>query len=250
MKSNSREKRKRIGFISTRLAGEDGVSLETDKWARILEEEGFECYYMAGELDTPKERSFLVPEAHFRHPEIAAIRVECFQETARKPETTDRIRTLTSTLKSGVREFVNEFDIDLIVVENALAIPMNIPLGIALTEYISETRIPTIAHHHDFFWERKRFLSNAVWDYLNMSFPPHLPSIHHVVINSSALNQLALRTGIAATLCPNVMDFDNPPQRPDEYASDVPRGIRHRQGRVVHTSADAGGETQGNRARN
>jgi glycosyltransferase involved in cell wall biosynthesis len=90
-----------------------------------------------------------------------------------------------------------------------------------LSELIAETEIPTIAHHHDMFWERKRFLSNCVWDYLNMAFPPHWPSIHHVVINTSAANQLSLRTGISSMLIPNVMDFDNPPAPPDEYTADV-----------------------------
>jgi len=60
-----------------------------------------------------------------------------------------------------------------------------------------------------------------VWDYLNMAFPPHLSSIRHVVINSSAANQLSLRTGISSLLVPNVMDFDHPPPPPDEYARDV-----------------------------
>ena len=32
--------KKRIGFISFRLAGTDGVSLETAKWAEVLEEQG------------------------------------------------------------------------------------------------------------------------------------------------------------------------------------------------------------------
>jgi len=91
----------------------------------------------------------------------------------------------------------------------------------ALTELIAETELPVIGHHHDMFWERKRFLSNCVWDILNACFPPHMPSIRHVVINSSASNQLALRTGISSTLIPNVMDFDNPPPPPDEYSNQV-----------------------------
>jgi glycosyltransferase involved in cell wall biosynthesis len=98
---------------------------------------------------------------------------------------------------------------------------LNIPLGIALTEVISEIGMPTIAHHHDFFWERQHFLTNAVWEYLNMAFPPNLSSIQHVVINSSADHQLSLRTGISATIIPNVMDFENPPESVDEYSSDV-----------------------------
>jgi glycosyltransferase involved in cell wall biosynthesis len=45
-----------------------------------------------------------------------------------------------------------------------------------------------------------------------MAFPPNLNNIRHVVINSAAQEQLALRTGIASTIIPNVLDFDNPPR--------------------------------------
>ena len=54
-----------------------------------------------------------------------------------------------------------------------------------------------------------------------MAFPPHLPSVRHVVLNSSADNQLSLRTGISASIIPNVMDFDNPPSLVDDYSSDI-----------------------------
>ena len=46
-----------IGFISTRFAGTDGVSLETKKWARVLEKERFHCFYFAGELDLDPAQS-------------------------------------------------------------------------------------------------------------------------------------------------------------------------------------------------
>ncbi|GAF77326.1 unnamed protein product, partial [marine sediment metagenome] len=131
-----------------------------------------------------------------------------------------KIHQIKDELKKHIYEFIRGFKIDLLVPENVLAIPLNIPLGVAITEVIAETRIPTIAHHHDFFWERKRFLTNAAWDYLNMAFPPHLPSIQHVVINSSQDNQLSLRTGISANIIPNVMDFENPPSF-DDYSSDI-----------------------------
>lgn len=218
-------KMENIGFISTRLAGMDGVSLETQKWADVFEQEGFICFYMAGELDRPPERSFLVEEAHFSHPEIKEIYNECFGVTTREQLVTRKIHQLKEKLKDKIHEFIRKFELDLLVSENALCIPLNIPLGLALTEVISETGIQTIAHHHDLFWERKRFLTNAVWEYLNMAFPPHLPFIHHVVINSSADNQLSLRTGVSATMIPNVMDFENPPPPPDDYASDVKEAL-------------------------
>ena len=44
-------KPKNVGFVSTRLAGTDGVSLEAAKWASIFEKEGLSCFYFAGECD-------------------------------------------------------------------------------------------------------------------------------------------------------------------------------------------------------
>jgi mannosylglucosylglycerate synthase len=211
----------RVGFVSTRFAGTDGVSLETAKWATVLEELGCECYYMAGQLDRPPERSFLVEEAHFSHPEIRSLYHQCFGVRVRPASVTKRIMELKDALKEQLRVFVAKYGIRILLIENASCIPLNLPLGLAITEFIAETGSTTIAHHHDFFWERKQFLVNCVWDYLNMAFPPHLPFIHHVVINSSGANQLSLRTGVSSATIPNVMDFDSPPPQPDAYAADI-----------------------------
>ncbi len=235
-----------IGFISTRFAGTDGVSLETEKWAAVLEGLGHTCFYFAGECNRPAERSRVIPEAFFGHPIIAAIGTSTFDTEwgaddllefanpeihrlhlramyhhIRPPRVTERIHELASYLKEQLYAFVRDFEIQLLIVENALTIPLNIPLGVALTELIAETGFPAIAHHHDFYWERQRFIVNCVADYLSMAFPPNLPSIHHVVINSLAAQQLSLRTGIAAMIVPNVMDFEHPPAPPDDYAQDA-----------------------------
>ncbi len=213
--------RKHIGFISFRIAGTDGVSLETSKWAVIVERMGFECFYMAGELNTPTQCSYVEEKLHFQHPEIKEIYDESFSIANRSPRLTSKIHEMRSYLKKKIYEFITTYEIDMLIPENVLTIPLNIPLGLALTEIIAETGIPVIAHHHDFFWERKRFLRNCVWDYLNMCFPPHLNNIEHVVINSSAMNQLALRTGISSTLIPNVMNFELGPPPMDDYISSV-----------------------------
>jgi glycosyltransferase involved in cell wall biosynthesis len=211
----------RIGFISTRLAGTDGVSLETIKWSNILTGLGHECFYFAGESDWPEERTHLAPEAHFDHPEIQALSTDLFDNYIRSPQTSQRVQVITNHLKEHLYKFVHSFDLDLLIAENALSIPMNVPLGLALTELIAETNIPTIGHHHDFAWERGRFKITAASDYQLGAFPPVLPSVHHVVINSYAARQLALRTGASALLIPNVMDFDSPPPEPDEYGDDL-----------------------------
>jgi hypothetical protein len=204
----------RVGFVSTRIAGTDGVTLETYKWHQVLERNGYECYFFGGKLDTPEERSFLEPKAYFGHPEILETTSLCFGKTTRRSSLSQKIQDLKDHLKSRLYEFCNEFNVGVLIPENALAVPMNIPLGLALTELIAETGMPTVAHHHDFSWERDRFLINAVQDYLQCAFPPNLPSVRHVVINSAASRQLSYRTGISNVVIPNVFDFMTPPGMP------------------------------------
>jgi glycosyltransferase involved in cell wall biosynthesis len=220
-----RSRVKRVGIVSTRLAGTDGVSLESEKWVQVMEERGLTCYYFAGELDRPPERSYLAEQAHFNHPEIQDIQQACFGVTTRPRSLTSKIQEIKRRLKDDLYSFIEQFKIDLLMPENSLTIPMNIPLGLAITEVIAETGMPAVAHHHDFYWERDRFSINAVSDYLNMAFPPNLPTLNHIVINSFANEQLGLRTGISGRVVPNIMDFENPPPPPDDYTFDVRQAI-------------------------
>lgn len=224
---------RRIGFVSTRFAGTDGVSLETAKWATILERLGHTCFYFAGECDRTPERSRVVPIAFYRHPEIEAINDLAFLTgtpadppdasdgatprrwpNARPAGLTDRIHALRADLKRELRAFVAQFDLDLLIIENASTIPLNLPLGLAISELIAETGIPAIAHHHDFHWERQRFLVNSVPDILAAAFPPSHTSIRHVVINSVQAREVASRHGLTARVIPNVMEFELPPRAP------------------------------------
>jgi glycosyltransferase involved in cell wall biosynthesis len=132
---------------------------------------------------------------------------------------------LKDELKRDLESFHQRFQFDILVVENSLTIPVNIPLGIAITEFIMETGLPTIAHHHDFYWERQKFQSHAALDYLRIAFPPIHPKIQHVVINTIAGQELGLRTGVSWVLIPNVLDFKTMPPGIDDYNRDLKQDI-------------------------
>lgn len=235
---------RRIGFVSTRFAGTDGVSLEAAKWATVFERLGHTCFWLAGELDRDPARSRLVPRAFYRHPDVDAVnaavyglngdaaaaseaelggirRRDFFSPYVRPPHVSRRIVELQVDLKAAIYAFLRDFDLDLLVVENAWAIPLNLPLGLALADVVAETGIPVLAHHHDFAWERQRFAVNSVADLIAAAFPPPLPSVHHVVINSAQAQQLASRTGLVPRVIPNVMEFEVPPPPPDEWVRTV-----------------------------
>lgn len=211
---------KNIGFVSTRFAGQDGVSLESAKWARVLWDDRHVSYWYGGRSDRHESITHCVPEAYFGFSENQWINERIWGRTRRGPDVTARIRDLAGYLKRTLYDFVDRFGIEVIVPQNVLAIPMHVPLGIALTEFLAETQLPTIAHHHDFYWERTRFSVGAVQEYLDMAFPARMSHMRHVVINQAAQEQLSLRKGVSSLLIPNVFDFDNAPAGPDEYAAD------------------------------
>lgn len=213
----------RIGFISTRLNGTDGVSLEVEKWAKVLSRMGHEIFFCAGELGGYAKGGTKIPQLHFAHHSIHALHLRAFgPEADPNPDALrDEFYETADTIRAPLRAFIRKNNLNLIVVQNALTIPMNLPLGICLTGLIAELGIDTIAHHHDFYWERQRYKANAIMDLLDTTFPAKLPSIQHVTINSIAQQRLKERRGIESAVIPNVLDFATPPPQIDEFSSDL-----------------------------
>jgi glycosyltransferase involved in cell wall biosynthesis len=219
-----------IGFISFRLAGTDGVSLETSKWGEIMHRLGHQIYYFAGELDphsdsrvllnVPIAGSQLVDRAHFTHPMALWITKKSFGTMEEHDRLRIRMENATAHLKRALTGFISRFHIDLLVIENVFAISLNLPLSMALRRVIFETKIPTIAHHHDFYWERERFATTCVDDILFSTFPPKLPNVRHAVINSKAQQQLHER-GFESTYIPNVFDYAAPMPQHDAFNRDL-----------------------------
>lgn len=216
---------RRIGFISTRFHGTDGVTLEARKWAHILQGMGHQCFWMGGQLDSPPLISHECPLAFFNHPQVATLQDKLFGVTTRSRAVTDEIHTIKESLKNEIYKFIEQFQIEVLIPQNILAIPMHVPLGLAVTEVIAETGLPTIAHHHDFAWERERFVVSAVNDYLRAAFPGAQPGVEHVVINSMAQKELARRCSLSSSIIPNILDFETPPPGLNDYNSDLRREI-------------------------
>ncbi len=219
-----------IGHISFRLAGTDGVSLEAAKIAQVLCRMGHTNYYFAGELDSqgistgpitaPVEAGMLVPQAHFTDPEVLWITKHAFNSEKRDPSLLKRIQSLAESLQAALQEFIFTYQIELLIVQNVFAIPMNIALSVAIYQVVQETGIPTIAHNHDFYWEREKYRVNCIPKLLEKYFPPHLSNVQHLVINTRAKRDLEKR-GLQSIYLPNIFDFDRTPPRPDEYNLDL-----------------------------
>ena len=217
----------KIGIAATRLAGVDGVTFETAKWETTLEHMGHDLRLCAGEIDALRDQARLVPPMHFNWPPAARVTAAAFDPESDPVAVRTEIERIADLRLPVIHDWVRVNSLDLVVVENAWAIPMHLPLGLALRRVVEDTQLPAIGHHHDYWWERERFAQCVVPEILEEAFPPDLPWVRHVSINSLAATELMRRRGIDSKVVPNVFDFDQP--RPRRHPA-VRRRLRHELG--------------------
>jgi len=203
-----------VGVVATRLAGVDGVTFEAAKWEATLEGLGHGVRLCAGEVDALRYVARLVPAMHFTHPPAARVTQAAFDPDSEPDAVRHEIDRLANQLLPVLTDWVESSPIELLVVENAWAIPMHLPLGVALTSLVKATGVPAIGHHHDYRWERERFTLCVVPDVLEAAFPPDLPNVRHVSINSIGAEGLLRHRRLASRVIPNVFDFDRPRPEP------------------------------------
>ena len=204
----------RIGIVSTRLFGVDGVTFEAAKWEAVLERMGHEVRLLAGDVDALRPTAQLVPPMHFTYPPAARVTAAAFDPASDADAVRTEIDRLARQLLPVFESWVAAQHIELLIVQNAWAIPMHLPLAVALRRLVESSGIPAIGHHHDYWWERERFATCVVPDLLEEAFPPDLPNVRHVSINSIAARELRRRRGIASSVMPNVFDFTLKRPRP------------------------------------
>lgn len=229
----------RIGICHFRVGETDGVSLEIDKWRAALEALGHEVYLCAGRAGGAE--AFIIPELSLDHPEVVKIRRNAFQSFSDYATETDlhrHIESLAATVERGLRHFVEVYDIDLLIVENIWSLSPHLPATLALWRTVRNLRLPAVAHHHDFYWEKDDYKGPTcplVKRLLAGYFPPRDPRIVHVVINRLAQLELK-RRGIDALVVPNVWDFELPLGW-DEFNRDLRQGLGLGESDVVFLQA-------------
>ena len=198
----------KIALVHYRAGLMDGVSLEMEKWKKVLEDMGHEVKVVAG--NDGKGVDIKLDSLSFDHPMYEKIKknfftkLEDFSEEGLK----EAILSLKEEFYKELKPVMELFDV--VSVNNIWSLALSPSLGLALEQVASELDNRYIGHHHDFWWERSALVNPTTsWgkEILEEHFPPDLPNIKHVVINSFAKEALLKSRGIDSTVIPNVFDF-------------------------------------------
>ena len=176
----------RVALLSFRLGGDDGVAVVARSWADAFRRLGFDVVTVAG--------SGAVDRA-----------VDGLGLGATAPPAAAEVDAAVA-------------DADLVVVENLLTIPMNLPASRIVARVLRGR--PAILHHHDPPWQRPHYEHVT-------ELPPDDAAWRHVTINRLTERELAER-GITASTIYNGFDPDPPPGDRDatRAALDVADGER------------------------
>ena len=206
-----------IGIIIGRIGGVDGVALETEKWIDVLKAMGHRVFTLSGQFQErpmDPDSETLVPEMSFFSPEsFWSQKKAFFYPETNQEELIEHLNLYSKVIYKKIMLWIQERKIDLLISENASALPSHLEMGMAINKAVHKTGLPTITHDHDFAWERgDRYHSphKEINDFISEVFPLRAPSSVHAVINTHAANTLKDRFDRSAINVPNVMDFDQP----------------------------------------
>ncbi|MDC7124730.1 MAG: glycosyltransferase family 4 protein [Spirochaetales bacterium] len=236
----------RIAFIAGKLGDVDGVSLEVEKWVDILESEGHEIFAIAGKFSNnlksvKNERRLQIDDLSFDSPHQHEYeqmvfpflnKFQTYISEEKLKQTTEEMNHKSSYIADAIFDFIQRNSIDVIVAQNTNAMPMTLLGGLAVYKLCSEKRIATIFHHHDFWWERSRFVNSAIENILLKTMPPQIPGTEHVVLSDYAAHILRSIKRINPRIIPNCEDYDNPVSM-DDYNSDFRKELGFREDDII-----------------
>jgi len=222
----------KIGIIIGRIGDVDGVALETEKWIEVLKKMGHEIFILSGHF----KKDVIEPENQTSLKFFSFFSPECEWEQNRAfffpPDDPDRLLShldgTANHVATAIFQWIVACRLDALLVENASSLPAHLSLGMGIMRCAERLDLPVVIHHHDFAWERgSRYASPfpAITQIVEETFPLRTPNARHAVINSDQQTVLGERFDIESMVVPNVMDFNVPFGRKDEYNEDLPRSI-------------------------
>ena len=235
-------KRKNVILLHYKTGERDGVSLEIEKRAKILRELGANVFYISGSDGLQRDNVFLIEELNAETSYNRFLRENLFRQTYFDENTLvalyyqQELKVYNKLQKAFV-----EIQPDAVYVHNMFSHGCNLPATTALLKVLDKYEVPTVAVHHDFWYEREQLQYpqySFIQEILDVLPPKRDYITKHQVINSIACEEMRRRRNIQAEVIGDYFDFGQPIPQVDAYNSDLRAacGIRDDDFLILHAT--------------
>ncbi len=230
---------KKIIITHFRVGKTDGVSLQISYWQEILKDLGVEVKLLSGPVNQGAD--YVIPELEQQlNPQVYRLDENAFggiKDYPSKEKFNQQLKAVQDLLYSRFMGIFNQAKPDRMIVSNIFSVGEHLPAAGALAEAIKKQKIPTVAVHHDFYWESPRcrqYLSTElVEQQLEQYFPPENKYFTHCTINSIAKDELKKRKGIDAHLLYDTHNFKQPAWEIDDFNQDLFREFDYQPNDII-----------------
>jgi Fe-S oxidoreductase len=231
-----------IALIHFRVGETDGVSLEMDKWKKILDKMGHNTMYIAGSEGTSK--ATIIEELFYRDEFDLMLNDECYLELKNynEEELKNVVIERAKVIEDKFIKIFKDNKIDLVVPNNLFCLGRSPYISIGLYNAIKKMNIKVINHHHDFYWERANY-ANPTIDFIKEILEQYFPpkdlgnQMKHAVINNLARIDLKAKKGLDAKVIPNIFDFSGKLWEKDEFNSDFKEKLGVKDNQILFLQA-------------
>lgn len=232
----------RIAFVHYRIGERDGVSLEIETRAKILQKLGYEVFYIAGFDGLERENAFLIKELDIKTSYNKFLREDCFYTGLFEENFMISLYfQLEHKIYKKLNKLFKKIKPELVFVHNVFSHAYNLPATTAFLKVLDKHNTKTIAVNHDFWFERSYFQKPKYFfikEVLQSLSPARPYIIRQQVINSLAQEEVLKRRGIKAELIGDYLEYSKPLAKIDSFNKDLREcfGIKENDFLVLHAT--------------
>ena len=238
--------RKKIILAHYKTGERDGVSLEMEKRSKILQELGAEVFFLTGSDGLKRENAFVIEALEAETGYNRFLREQCFRQGHFDESTMIGLYyQLEAEIYAQIKQVFDTVGPDMIFIHNMFSHGCNLPSTTALLKVLDKYETPTVAVHHDFWYEREQLQNPKyafIQEILDVQPPKREFIIKHQVINSFACEETQRRRAVKPEIIGDYFDFQQPIPQIDEYNKDLRStfGIREDDLVILHATRITG----------
>ena len=201
-----------IAIAHYRINNTDGVSVEMQKWSRVLTEMGHKCIFVSGSEQS--ETNYHIDGIDFQDEKNKIVVENCYDELKSFPDEESLkawIYKRADEIEKELREVKKKYRIDCFFVANILSLGWNLSAAIAFANFAKKhPKVKFVSVDSDIYWERELynhpvvgFVGQMIDDYLL----PDLFNVKHCVISEHAKREMIKRRGINSEILSKYIDI-------------------------------------------